>query len=271
MIDPVAFTIPALSLGDIQIGPFPIYWYAFAYLGGFLFGGAYAGRLVKNREIRPNKTDIDEFLLWAVLGVILGGRLGYVLFYNPALFINAPQEVLMTWKGGMSFHGGLLGVIGAIFAFSYVSKINPLRLGDVLALVAPIGLFFGRIANFVNGELWGRATNMPWGMVFENSPDGALRHPSQFYEAGLEGVLLFIIMGLLWHKTNLKERAGALSGIFLMGYGLSRIFVEFFREPDLQLGFIIGDMTTMGQVLSLPMLIIGGWLYWRSRNVDEKK
>lgn len=247
-IDPVA----------IALGPLQIRWYALAYLAGILLGWAYARYIAKKdqpRSLRPNLDDIDDYIPFAVLGVILGGRLGYVLFYQPAYFLSHPLEILQVWNGGMSFHGGATGVIIALITYSLAKKINMFRLGDLMALCCTIGLFFGRIANFVNGELFGRVTDAKWGMVF---PGGGPhpRHPSQLYEAALEGVLLFTILSILAHREWIRNRPGIISGSFLIGYGLCRMFVELFREPDWYLGFIVGQMT-MGQLLCIPMIVIG--------------
>lgn len=245
-IDPVAF----------YLGPLPIRWYALAYIAGFLMGWQYCLYLAGlNKDARPNKTDIDDFLPWAILGVIVGGRIGYVFFYQFEMYAQDPVEAFKIWHGGMSFHGGMLGVIVAMISFSAYHKISFLRLSDMLACAAPIGIFFGRIANFINGELFGRITNQPWGMVFPRGGDLA-RHPSQIYEAALEGLVLFLILFLLARRDWVRERPGMLAGAFFIGYGISRIFVEFFREPDLEIGYVIGPFT-MGQILSLPM-VLGG-------------
>jgi phosphatidylglycerol:prolipoprotein diacylglycerol transferase len=217
---------------------------------------------------------IDDLVLWVTLGIILGGRIGYVLFYDFKEMMADPVEMLKVWHGGMSFHGGFLGVASAIVIFSRLNKLNILRLADVVAPCAPIGLFFGRIANFINGELWGRPTNLPWGMVFCNAriaqangdscPAGLLtRHPSQLYEAALEGIVLFLV--LLWatHKKRWLNREGAVVGLFLVGYGLARVALENVRQPDVQMpDFPLG--LTMGMMLSIPMILLGAWLIWRA-------
>lgn len=245
-IDPVAF----------YLGPLPIRWYALAYIVGFLAGWKYCLYLAGlDKDVRPNKTDIDDFLPWAILGVIVGGRIGYILFYQLEFYLADPLEMAKIWNGGMSFHGGMLGVIVAILAFCYASKINVLSLSDKLACAAPIGIFFGRIANFINGELFGRTTNVPWAVDFPGGA-GLLRHPSQLYEAALEGLLLFIILLFLSRIKFVRLKAGILSGVFLCGYASARFFVEFFREPDLQIGFIAEEFT-MGQILCIPMFIGG--------------
>jgi phosphatidylglycerol:prolipoprotein diacylglycerol transferase len=212
---------------------------------------------------------VDDLLVWATAGTILGGRIGYVLFYNFAYFLENPLEILQVWHGGMSFHGGLLGVILATVLFCRQRGLSIPRVGDVVACAAPIGLFFGRMANFVNGELFGRAApDVPWAMVFpRGGPDP--RHPSQLYEAGLEGILLFVLLLVLWHFTRLPRVAGRMIGVFLIGYGLARTTAEVFREPDAQLGFLAMGVT-MGQVLSLPM-ILGGLLIVVLANRAAKK
>ena len=243
-IDPVAF----------YIGSWPVRWYALAYLAGFVIGWKYCLSLVsKEGGARPNAEDIDGFLVWAVVGVILGGRLGYVLFYNFDFYLNNPGEIYQVWKGGMSFHGGMIGVLIAMFAFEKYRQVNVLRLSDIICAAAPIGLFFGRIANFVNAELYGRVTTMPWGVVFPNGGD-LPRHPSQLYEALLEGLVLFVILYLMTRSDKVKD--GMVSGVFLIGYGVFRALIEFVREPDAQIGYI-GGMVTMGQLLCLPMIIMG--------------
>jgi len=249
-IDPVA----------LELGPLVIRWYALAYLAGFILGWRYCLRLVgldtaQDKNVRPNVLDIDDFLAWAVLGVVLGGRIGYVLFYQPEYYLSHPVEIAMVWQGGMSFHGGTLGAVAAMFIYASRRGFHPVRLADFVAVVAPIGLFFGRIANFMNAELFGRPTDLPWGVVFPRGGD-LPRHPSQLYEALLEGVLLFIIMAVLVRRDTLRNRTGFLSGVFLCGYALSRMAVETVREPDPQLGLYL-DMFTMGQILSLPMFLLG--------------
>lgn len=245
-IDPIAFSV----------GPLVVRWYALAYLAGFLGGWKYALHLCGLNPLhRPTRDDIDNFLPYAVLGVILGGRIGYVLFYQPALYAAHPLDALKVWEGGMSFHGGALGVILALIIFSWVNKIQLLRLSDIVCAVVPIGIFFGRLANFVNGELFGRPTDAPWGVVFPWGGE-APRHPSQIYEALLEGALLFVILLFLYKKSSERHHPGVVTGAFLAGYAGFRMFVEQFREPDAQLGFIIGHIS-MGQILSMPMFLLG--------------
>lgn len=255
----MALDFPNIDPVALSIGPLDIRWYALAYLAGFLGGwkyGLYMTRL--NAPHRPNRDDIDDFMPWAILGVILGGRLGYVLFYQLELYLAHPLDILKVWQGGMSFHGGVIGVIAALFLFSALKKIAVLRLADIFCTAAPIGIFFGRMANFINGELYGRVTDAPWGMIFPGGGDEP-RHPSQFYEAGLEGLLLGGILCILLHKKWVRERPGILTGMFLAGYGFFRFIVEFFREPDFYLGLYF-DALSMGQILSLPMILIGAGL-----------
>ena len=267
VIDPIA-----ISIGPINIGGFPlglsIRWYALAYLAGILLGWRYAMYLARGQKYRPNPTDIDEFMTWVVLGIILGGRIGYVLFYQPGLYLHDPLEALKLWHGGMSFHGGMLGLATAMFTYARLRDIRFLALTDVVGCVTPIGLFFGRIANFINGELWGRTTDAPWGMVFPGERAGPLpRHPSQLYEAGLEGICLLLLLSWLAARPAVRDRHGILTGVFLIWYGCCRIFIEFFREPDPQLGYLLWGFVTMGQVLSLPMLAVGAYLIWRARRL----
>ena len=241
----------------LQIGPVAIRWYALAYIAGFILGWRYALWLTRRTTLPPDRMALDDFLTWAVVGTILGGRLGYVLFYNLDEYLAAPLSILEIWHGGMSFHGGFLGVSAAIILFARSRGFSPLLLGDVVAAAAPIGLFFGRIANFVNGELWGRVVTQPWvtwGFVFPNAGPEP-RHPSQLYEALLEGLLLFIVLTALIRAGALK-RPGLILGAFTFGYGVARTIGEHFREPDPQLGFLWGSWT-MGMLLSLPLMLAG--------------
>lgn len=258
-IDPVAFAL----------GPIEVRWYALAYLLGFILGAYYCGKLVlRNAHERPNKNDIEDFLTWVVVGVILGGRLGYVLFYQLSYFVQHPLEILMVWHGGMSFHGGLLGVAIAMLSFARLRKINVLCLSDIVCAAAPIGLLLGRLSNFANGELYGRITNVPWAMIFPNS-DGQPRHPSQLYEAGLEGAALFLIIFALIYKANSLRYPGAVTGVFLLGYGTFRAIIEFMREPDANIG-LFGDYISMGQILCLPMIILGlGFIIYSLRQKNH--
>ena len=251
-------TFPQIDPVIFQIGPLAVRWYGLMYLLGF--GAAYLliGHLSRLRNLALTKDGISDLLFYGVLGVVLGGRLGYVLFYNPAQYLSRPLEVFAVWQGGMSFHGGLLGVVAASVLFCWRRKLPMLLAGDVLVTSATIGIGLGRIGNFINGELWGRVTEQPWGIVFPGG--GSLpRHPSQLYEATLEGLVLFIILYLL-HRLKAAEGVPFFS--FFIGYGLFRFLVEFVRQPDAHLGFLWGG-ATMGQLLSLPMILFGllGYLY----------
>jgi phosphatidylglycerol:prolipoprotein diacylglycerol transferase len=250
---------PAIDPVLVAIGPFAIRWYALSYIVGILLGWAYARSIIRRPGLWGGAApltliDCDDFILWATLGMILGGRTGYVLFYNFPYFAAHPAEILQLWKGGMSFHGGLLGGVAAVFLFARKRGIPVLALGDLSCAVGPIGLFLGRIANFINGELWGRPADVPWAMVFPGG--GPLpRHPSQLYEAGLEGIALFLLLAVAVRAGALR-RPGLTVGIFAIGYGLARSFCEFFREPDAQLGFLWGGLT-MGMLLSIPLIVVG--------------
>ena len=247
----------------IQIGPLMIRYYALAYIFGLVLGWRLLRGLVRREPAVATPEQADDFLTWATLGVVLGGRLGYVLFYQPGRFLADPLQIFAVWQGGMSFHGGMLGVVIATAWYCRREKIPLLAFGDRVAVVAPIGLGFGRIANFINGELWGRPAPdwLPWAMVFPNGGP-VLRHPSQLYQALLEGALLLAIMWGLSRRPVVLARPGMLVGVFLTGYALARITGEFFREPDAFLGFLFAGIT-MGQLLSLPMLAVGLWLIGR--------
>jgi phosphatidylglycerol:prolipoprotein diacylglycerol transferase len=253
-IDPIA----------LQIGPLAIRWYALAYLAGVFLGAWYATTLLKRKDLwagdkppfEPNA--IWDFAFWAVIGIVLGGRLGYVLFYNFPYYTAHPNEILALWDGGMSFHGGLVGIILAMALFTRSKGGRILSGLDLLGAIGTIGLFLGRIANFINGELYGAPTNVPWAVVFPTDPEGLPRHPSQLYEALLEGVVLFIVVRLATHMFKALKRPGLVAGIFGLGYALSRILVEFVRLPDAQLSYLLGtNWMTMGMVLSLPVLVAG--------------
>ena len=249
----------------IQVGPLAIRWYALAYIVGLVVGWRLLRRLVRDAPSVATPLQADDFLTWATLGVVLGGRLGYVLFYQPSTYLAHPLAALAVWEGGMSFHGGLLGVAIATIWFCHRNGIPIAGFGDRVAVTAPIGLFLGRVANFVNGELWGRVApdTLPWAMIFPHA--GPLpRHPSQLYQAMMEGLILFIVMFSLSRREAIRARYGMLLGIFLIGYAIARIIGEVFREPDAFLGFLAFG-TTMGQVLSLPMVAIGIWLILRAR------
>jgi phosphatidylglycerol:prolipoprotein diacylglycerol transferase len=257
-----AIPYPDIDPVLIQIGPFAIRWYALAYIAGLVIGWQIMKRVCEQppKVLTPER--IDDFLVWAAIGVILGGRLGYVLFYKPGFYLANPLAALTLWEGGMAFHGGLLGVIAAIAAFALRNKTSPLMLSDLVAIVTPIGLFFGRIANFINGELWGRTTDVAWGMVFPRA--GPLpRHPSQLYQAFFEGLVLFIAIWLVCKLADGRRRPGLLTGTFCAGYAIARLIGELFREPDAHLGYLLGPLT-MGMLLSLPVLAFGAWLIARA-------
>lgn len=253
---------PVIDPVLVSIGPFAIRWYALAYIAGLIIGWRYCLALARRAPHIARRQDIDDFLVWATLAVVLGGRTGYVLFYQPGYYFAHPFQMLEVWHGGMSFHGGALGVAVAIVLFTWQRRISLLGVADIIVCAVPIGLFFGRVANFINGELWGRVTDVPWAMVFPNG--GPLpRHPSQLYEAFLEGIVLFTILFLLQRFTRIRERPGALTGVFLMGYAVARMVAELFRQPDAFLGFILPGIT-MGQLLSLPLLAVGIYLLLRA-------
>ena len=257
----LTIAFPVFDPVAIAIGPIAIRWYALAYIGGIVLGWLYARRIIRSEKLWGGTppftvTDFDDFILWVTLGIILGGRTGYVLFYNLSFFAQHPAEIFKLWTGGMSFHGGFMGCVIAVLLFGWKRNISVLSLGDVTCAVGPIGLLLGRLANFINSELWGRHADasVPWRMVFPNG--GPLpRHPSQLYEAGLEGIVLFIVLALLIRGGALK-RPGLIIGAFAALYGVARITGEFFREPDPQLGFLWGGLT-MGMILSVPMIVAG--------------
>lgn len=258
-----ALTYPTIDPVLIEIGPFAIRWYALSYIAGILLAWRYMVVLARRSPAEISKAHIDDFIVWATFGVVLGGRFGYVIFYKAGYFLVHPLEAFAVWQGGMSFHGGLLGVIFAVWLFSRRRKYPWIAIGDIVACTAPIGLCLGRIANFINGELYGRVTDSPLGMVFPGG--GPLpRHPSQLYQAALEGLLLFLVLAWLASRPGIFERRGLLSGVFLAGYGIARPVAEFFREPDAHIGFLAMG-ATMGQLLSLPLLAVGIWLIVTSR------
>ncbi len=254
----------------IHIGPLAIRWYALAYIAGIIIGWRYGVALCRNlklwRGTKPiaNDREIDDLVLWVTLAILVGGRLGSVLFYSTNLIWTDPIEILKPWHGGMSFHGAMIAVVVALLWFSRVHKIDMVRLGDLVAPCVPFGLFFGRLANFINGELWGRPTTLPWGIIFPRAGPEP-RHPSELYEAGLEGIVLFLILRWATHGAKLLPRRGALAGLFLTFYGLFRISLENVREPDRGMpDFPFG--LTMGMILSIPMVIAGlVFLYYSSR------
>jgi phosphatidylglycerol:prolipoprotein diacylglycerol transferase len=285
-IPPQVFEIPQVHLGALAIGPLALRWYAVAYIVGILLGWRYAAGLTRRPRLwapaPPPATalQLDDLVLWITLGIILGGRLGYILFYMAPLaggraeLASDPLVVFRLWEGGMSFHGGCLGVAVALALFARAQSIDVLRLADLVAPCVPIGLGFGRIANFINGELWGRVTHLPWGMVFcgthiPKDANGACvagtepRHPSQLYEACLEGLLLFFLLRLATHRLYWLRRPGAVTGAFLTLYGLFRMALEQVRMPDEGLRDLPFGLT-VGTLLSTPMVLIGAWLIWRA-------
>ena len=273
---PLLIKFPTFDPIAISIGPIAIRWYALAYIGGIVLGWLYARSLLKNEKLWGGPAPIslvqlDDFILWVTVGIILGGRTGYVLFYNLPFFAGHPAEIFELWKGGMSFHGGFMGCVIAVMWFARTNRIPILSLGDITTAVGPIGLFLGRIANFINGELWGRPAdpNLPWAMIFPHG--GPLpRHPSQLYEAGMEGILLFTVLAVMIRFGALK-RPGLILGSFIALYAVARITGEHFREPDPQLGFLWGGLT-MGMLLSLPMVIAGIVIIvmaWRRKQPDR--
>jgi len=282
-IEPEIFTLPLFGM------EFALRWYALAYIVGILIGwrlvaaAARRPRLWRNDSPAITAPQVEDLLTWVVLGVILGGRLGYVLFYKPLYFLQNPGEILMIWQGGMSFHGGLLGVIIACVGYSWAKRIAWLSVADVLCMATPAGLLLGRVANFINAELWGRPTDLPWGVIFPGDmaqycPEVAgacARHPSQLYEAALEGLLLGAVLLWMVFRRGALKRPGAVTGAFFLGYGLARFAVEFVRQPDAQfvtpgnplgLAWQVGSYgLTMGQILSLPMIVLGVFLLARAR------
>ncbi len=271
-----AIPFPIIDPVALSIGPLSVKWYGLAYVAGLIGGWWYARRLVAadglwGGRARPKPVELDDMLLFVALGVVLGGRLGFVLFYDLARYLQRPQDIVAIWQGGMSFHGGLVGATLALWLFARRRGYPALSVFDIAATVVPIGLFLGRIANFINAELWGRpAPDVPWAMVFPNA--GPLpRHPSQLYEALGEGLMLFVLLSLLVRAGGFK-RPGMVAGVFGMGYAVARIVCEFFREPDPQLGFLFGTNVdglsggvTMGMVLSLPLFAAGLVLFLRAR------
>ena len=249
------FIQPSISPVFLSLGYFDFRWYSLAYIFAFKFGSIFIKKLNKNSYYLLSEKQIDSFFVWSIIGVIIGGRVGYVLFYQTNLFFSDPFYILEIWNGGMSFHGGLIGMILSIYLFSIKKNIRFFYLSDLVSLVAPIGLFFGRIANFINSELYGKVTDAPWGIIFSNV-DNIVRHPSQIYEAFLEGFLLFLLLNFFAFRKKLIFKHGLISGLFLTFYSLFRFISEFFREPDVHVGYLYLG-TTMGQVLSLIMLFCG--------------
>ncbi|MDQ0423448.1 phosphatidylglycerol:prolipoprotein diacylglycerol transferase [Peteryoungia aggregata LMG 23059] len=264
-----AVSFPAIDPVAFSIGPLAVHWYGLAYVAGILIGWLLARDLLKRPHLWPNGQapatlqQIDDFVLWVAIGVVAGGRLGYIFFYDFASVAANPLRAIEVWNGGMSFHGGFVGATLAMVFFARKHQIRLWSLFDLVASVVPLGLFFGRIANFINGELWGRPADVPWAMAF---PTGGPfpRHPSQLYEAVLEGLVLLIVLQLLARAFSALRTPGRITGIFVAGYAAARIFVEFYREPDVQIGYLAGGWLTMGMVLSLPMLLVGLWISIRA-------
>lgn len=259
----IQFTDLGLHPEIFSIGFFTLRWYSLAYIAGIVVGWWYLLKLLAPPGAPMARRHADDLVFYATLGIILGGRIGYVLFYAPDMLLH-PIRILRLWDGGMSFHGGVIGTTIGIIVFARKNGLNWLRIHDYVACVAPFGLFFGRLANFVNGELWGKPSDVPWAIVFPHTvPAGMIepaRHPSQLYEAGLEGVVLFLVLWFFFWRTKARYEPGKLVGIFVLGYGLARFFVEFFREPDAQFaGTFFATTIHMGQILCLPM--IAGGLY----------
>ncbi len=266
----VAIAFPNIDPVIINLGPLSLHWYGLGYVVGIMFAWWYGKRLICNMRLWHDNVppmealDLDDFVLWAALGVVLGGRIGHILFYDFTRYATDPLSVFYVWNGGMSFHGGFLGMVIAMILFARRRAINVWSLFDVISCAAPVGLGLVRIANFINSELWGRATDVSWGVIFPNG--GPLpRHPTQIYEAALEGLVLFITMRLLSHSFFKLRKPGFIAGAFVALYGLFRILIETVRQPDIQLGFLAGGWLTMGMLLSLPMIAAGLWAMLRAK------
>jgi phosphatidylglycerol---prolipoprotein diacylglyceryl transferase len=264
-----ALPFPAVDPVALALGPLQVHWYGLGYVAGIVFAWVWARRLAGRSDLwrtgasPVSRGDLDDFIAWAALGIILGGRLGYILFYDLASVLANPLRLFAVWDGGMSFHGGFVGCTLAMMLFARARGIAVWSMFDIVAAGVPVGLGLVRLTNFINDELWGRATDVPWAVMFP-SGGGVPRHPSQLYEAALEGILLFVLLNLLVARGALKT-PGLIAGAFVVGYGLSRILVEFFREPDVQLGYLAGGWLTMGMVLSVPMVLAGAWAMRRAR------
>jgi phosphatidylglycerol:prolipoprotein diacylglycerol transferase len=265
-----ALPFPNIDPVIVQVGPLAIHWYGLAYIVGILFAYWYAKRLVADSRLwaggaLPMKPeDLDDFLVWAAIGVVAGGRIGYILFYDFARYLANPLDIFAVWQGGMSFHGGFAGTTLAVILFARSRGISVWSFFDVVAAGAPVALGLVRATNFINSELWGRPTDVPWAFVFPNGGPFA-RHPSQLYEAALEGLVLFLVLRLLTHSLLKLKSPGFVAGAFVAGYGASRIVVEFFREPDQHIGYLLGGWLTMGMVLSAPMVVAGIWMMARAK------
>ena len=265
-----ALPFPDIDPIAVRLGPIAVHWYGLGYVVGILFAWWYAKRLVTNERLWPEgrspltATDIDDFLIWAAAGVVLGGRIGYILFYDLARYIQNPADILAVWQGGMSFHGGLAGVTIAMIVFALRRGVSPWSLFDVIGAGVPIGFGLVRVTNFINSELWGRTTDVPWAFVFPNGGPEP-RHPSQLYEAFLEGLVLFLLLRVLTHSGLKLRQPGFVAGAMVAFYGFARIVVEFFREPDAHIGYLAGGWLTMGMVLSVPMVLLGVWAMLRAR------
>ncbi len=253
---------PAIDPVLLSFGPLAVRWYSLAYIAGLLLGWQGIKLLVRRTPNAMTPNQVEDLIVWLTFGVVVGGRFGYVFFYNFAHFMENPSDIFKVWQGGMSFHGGILGVTIAGYLYTKRHKLNFLQVADVVACVSPIGLFFGRLANFINGELFGRPADVPWAMVFPRGGP-APRHPSQLYEACLEGLLLFLILHFLWRIEGVRTKPGILTGVFLIGYAFSRMTMEFFREPDGIVGIF-----TIGQFLSIPMVVLGLFLVWWGRRTS---
>jgi phosphatidylglycerol---prolipoprotein diacylglyceryl transferase len=265
------FQFPAIDKVAIQIGPIAVHWYALAYVAGLLFATWYIKRMAETPRLwgacppTLDRQEADDFFLWGLAGVIVGGRLGYVLFYKPVFYISNPLQIFNTLDGGMSFHGGFLGVVIACLVYGRRNGKTLDRMLDLGAAAVPVGLGLGRLANFINAELWGKPSDLPWAVMFPG--EAVARHPSQLYEAALEGMVLFAAVRIATHWFGAFKHPGRASGIFALGYGLSRITIEFFREPDPHVGYI-GQYMTLGMIYSLPLVAVGIWLLLRSRTTQ---
>ncbi len=267
----LALPFPQIDPVIFSIGPLAVHWYGLGYVVGILFGWWYSKRLLatphlwRNGQAPLKPEALDDFLVWAAIGIVAGGRIGYILFYDFARYLDNPLAIFAVWEGGMSFHGGLIGTTLAMILFARSRGCSVWSLFDVIAAGVPVGLGLVRVANFINSELWGRPTDVPWAIVFPNGGPEP-RHPSQLYEAALEGIVLFLVLRLLTHRALKLRQPGFVAGVFIAGYGLSRIIAEFFREPDAHIGYLAGQWLTMGMVLSLPMVLIGLWAVLRARS-----